>query len=306
MFTASTITDYFRIENNKALLLMIFGGFAFATMGALTHALGKRTDWILIAFFRMFFSFIFLSSLLLKSGKYPFVFNRPLLWFRSFVGSAAMLATFYTLTKLPISDVSVITETRPIWVALLAGIFLGESTKSKIWLAIVFSLIGVLLIEQPYFKQRNFDVFLVLLASVLGAVVMICLRMLRDIESRVIVAHFSGTASLVTLLFLVFFKNDSIASLNLDLTTVVMLIGVGVFGTFGQLAMTKAFAIGEASTVAAAGFIKVGFAAVYDLLIWSYVFKFSTIAGMILILGSTTLLFNTPFQTISNKIRESL
>ena len=111
---------------------------------------------------------------------------------------------------------------------------------------------------------------------------------------------------MVCLLFLVLFKNESLSTLNLDAITIVMLIGVGVLGTFGQLAMTKAFAIGEASTVASAGFIKVGFAAVYDLLIWNYVFKFSTIAGMILILGSTTLLFNTPFQKISNRIRESL
>ncbi|MGI9553537.1 MAG: DMT family transporter [Thermodesulfobacteriota bacterium] len=302
----SPISKFLKVDNNKALILMIFGGFAFATMGALTHALGKRTDWILIAFFRMFFTFLFVTSLLLRSRKFPFVFNRPLLWFRSLVGSAAMLATFYTLTKLPISDVSVITETRPIWVALLAGIILGEDTKSKIWLAIVLSLIGVLLIEQPFFSQRNFDVFYVLLASVLGAVVMICLRLLRDIETMKIVAHFSGTASIASLLFLIFLKRESISSLNLDTVTVLMLLGVGLFGTFGQLAMTKAFAIGEASTVASAGFIKVGFAAVYDLLVWSYVFKFSTIAGMILILGSTTLLFNTPFQKISNKLRESL
>ena len=306
MHSAGTISNFLKIENNKALLLMIFGVLAFATMGALTHALGQRTDWILIAFFRMFFTFVFTTSLLLRSGRFPFVLNRPLLWFRSFVGSIAMLATFYTLTKLPISDVAVITETRPIWVALLAGLILGENAKSKIWLAIVLSLAGVLLIEQPYFKQQNFDVFLVLLASVLGAVVMICLRLLRDLDASLIVTHFSGTASVITLIFLIFFQKESIASLNLDLSTVIMLVGVGLSGTFGQLAMTRAFAIGEASTVASAGFIKVGFSAVYDLFVFSYVFKFSTIAGMILILGSTTLLFNTPFQKISNKLRESL
>ena len=306
MQSESIISNILKIENNRALLLMISGGFAFATMGALTHELGKRTDWILILFFRMFFTFVFTTTLLLKSGKFPFVLNRPLLWFRSFVGSIAMLATFYSLTKLPISDVSVITETRPIWVAILAGIILGEDTKSKVWLSIFFSLIGILLIEKPYFEQRNFDVFYALLASVLGAVVMICLRVLRDIEPRLIVTHFSGTASLVSLFFLIFFKKESLTSLNLDTTTIVMLVGVGIFGTFGQLAMTRAFAIGKASTVASAGFIKVGFAVVYDVLVWNYVFKFSTIAGMILILVSTTMLFNTPFQRISNKLRESL
>ena len=110
---------------------MTFGGFAFATMCALTHALGQRIDWLVIAFFRMFLTFIFITSILLKDRKFPFILNNPLLWFRSIVGSVAMLATFYALTKLPISDVGVVTETRPIWVALLAGIILGESTKNK-------------------------------------------------------------------------------------------------------------------------------------------------------------------------------
>ena len=203
-----TVKNIFNSSNNKAVLYMIFGGFTFATMGALTHALGQRIDWIVIAFFRMFLTFLFVTAVLAKERKFPFILHHPLLWFRSFVGSIAMLATFYALTRLPISDVAVVTESRPIWVALLAGLILGESTKSKIWISIVLSIIGVLLIEKPYFDQRNFAVFAALLASVLGAVVMICLRILKDIEPKRIVAHFSGTACIVSLACLMIFKND--------------------------------------------------------------------------------------------------
>jgi drug/metabolite transporter (DMT)-like permease len=296
----------FNKSNNKAVVLMIFGGFAFATMGALTHALGKRIDWIVIAFFRMFLTFIFITSILVKDRKFPFILNNSLLWFRSIVGSVAMLATFYALTKLPISDVAVVTETRPIWVALLAGMILGESTKSKIWISIILSLVGVLLIEKPFFEQRNYAVFAALLASVLGAVVMICLRILKEIESKRIVAHFSGTACIISLVCLLIFKKDILPGINFDFTTSIMLLGVGIFGTIGQLAMTKAFAIGEAPVVATAGFIKIGFSAVYDILIWNYVFQYSTILGIILILSSTILIFNSNIFNFSNKLRSVL
>jgi len=285
---------------------MIFGGFAFATMGALTHALGQRIDWLVIAFFRMFLTFIFITSILLKDRKFPFILNNPLLWFRSIVGSVAMLATFYALTKLPISDVGVVTETRPIWVALLAGIILGESTKSKIWISIIISLAGIILIERPYFEERNYAIFAALLASVLGAVVMICLRILKEIESKRIVAHFSGTACIISLICLLIFKDDIGSGINFDFTTSIMLLGVGIFGTIGQLAMTKAFAIGEAPVVATAGFIKIGFSAVYDILIFNYVFQYSTILGIILILFSTILILKSNIFNFSNKLRSVL
>ena len=291
-------------SNNKAVLYMILGGFTFATMGALTHALGSRIDWIVIAFFRMFLTFAFMATVLARESKFPFILNNPLLWFRSIVGSIAMLATFYALTKLPISDVAVVTETRPIWVALLAGFILGESTKSRIWISIVFSIVGVLLIEKPHFEQRNFAVFAALLASVLGAVVMICLRLLKEIESKRIVAHFSGTACIVSLVCLYIFKKDIVPGINFDFITITMLLGVGIFGTIGQLAMTKAFATGEAPVVATAGFVKVGFSAAYDIIVWKYVFEYSTILGMILILGATTLIFNTGIFQLSTRLRD--
>jgi len=293
-------------STNKAVLYMIFGGFTFATMGALTHALGQRIDWIVIAFFRMSLTFVFITAVLFRERKFPFILNNPLLWFRSIVGSVAMLATFYSLTKLPISDVAVVTESRPIWVALLAGFILGETTRSKIWISIVLSIIGVLLIEKPYFEQRNFTVFAALLASVLGAVVMICLRILKEIESKRIVAHFSGTACIISLVCLFIFKKDIIPGIQFDFITIVMLLGVGFFGTIGQLAMTKAFAMGEAPVVATAGFIKVGFSAAYDIIIWKYVFEYSTILGMLLILIASTLIFHSNLSEYSNRLREFL
>jgi S-adenosylmethionine uptake transporter len=77
-------------------------------------------------------------------------------------------------------------------------------------------------------------------------------------------------------------------------TNLLMLAGVGVFGTIGQLAMTKAFSIGEAPSVASAGFIRVGFSAAYDLFIWQHVFQITTLLGVALILGSTGGLLKAP------------
>ncbi|MEZ4547470.1 MAG: hypothetical protein R3B51_07035 [Thermodesulfobacteriota bacterium] len=58
----SRFTRFLSSPNNKAILWMVLGGFDFATMAALIHALGKESDWLVLAFLRMFLSFVFSSS----------------------------------------------------------------------------------------------------------------------------------------------------------------------------------------------------------------------------------------------------
>ena len=288
--------------HNNALLLMTFGGFMFASMGALTHALGKEVDWLLIAFIRMGLSFVITLVLALRAGINPFLLNRPLLWVRSFVGSSAMLATFYALTVLPISDVAVITESRPIWVAILAGYLLGETSGKKIWLSIVFGMLGIILVEHPIFTSGSFAGATALYAAIGGAVVMICLRKLRDLDTRIIVTHFSATATVIAFLTLIIVRGEADFSQLGDMRILMMLLGVGVLGTLGQLAMTKAFSMGEAPSVASVGFVKVGFSAGYDIFIWKYVLEYPTILGMLLILGSTIWLFKRKQEPMEFKL----
>ncbi len=281
-------------SNNKAIFWMILGGFDFATMGALIHALGDKCDWLILAFLRMLMSFVIALILTRRAGLKPFLFNRPLLWLRSFVGCSAMIATFYALTRLPISDVAVITESRPIWVALLAGFLLGETTGRRIWVSILLGMAGVILVEQAHLMDRNIAGLTALFAAFAGAVVMILLRKLRDIDPRIIVTHFSGTATAICLILIIVLGKDFDFSFMEKSTNLLMLAGVGVFGTIGQLAMTKAFSIGEAPSVAPAGFIRVGFSAAYDLFIWQHAFQITTLIGVALILGSTGGLLKAP------------
>ena len=274
-------------RNNKAILWMILGGFDFATMGALIHALGSECDWLILAFLRMSMSFVIALVLTRRAGLKPFLFDRPLLWVRSFVGCMAMIATFYALTKLPISDVAVITESRPIWVAILAGLLLGETTSKRVWVSIVLGMTGVILVEHAHIMDQSIAGLAALFAALTGALVMVLLRKLRDIDPRTIVAHFSGTAAAVCLLLILILGKDFNFSFMEKPANLLMLAGVGVFGTIGQLAMTKAFSIGEAPGVASAGFVRVGFSAGYDLFIWQQAFQFTTLLGIALILGST-------------------
>lgn len=282
-----------KTNNNRAIFWMIVGGFDFATMGALIHALGDECDWLILAFLRMFMSFLLALFLTRRAGLKPFLIDKPLLWVRSLVGSAAMIATFYALTELPISDVAVITESRPIWVAIMAGFILGETTGKRIWLSIILGMTGVVLVEHAHINDGSFAGLAAFFAAIAGAFVMILLRKLRDVDPRTIVAHFSGTASFVCLVLIIALGRKFEFTFLESPANVLMLAGIGVFGTIGQLAMTKAFSIGEAPGVASAGFIRVGFSAAYDVLLWQHSFQITTLLGIGLILGSTGGLIRT-------------
>ena len=79
-----------------------------------------------------------------------------------------------------------------------------------------------------------------LFASFTTAVAMLGLHRLRTVDA-VVVAHFSGLASLVLSLWV--FVHPRIASAStFDATTLLMLLGVGLTGTMGQVLITKAFA----------------------------------------------------------------
>jgi len=282
--------------DTKALLLMIFSAFCFASMSAVIHALGSRIDWHLLVLFRTTFAFIITSSLIVRSGGSLNFSIPPTLWVRSTVGTAGMFATFYALTHLPVSDATVVIETRPVWVALLAAYVLGERTGGMVWIGIVGGIAGVAIIEVPYFAQGNYAVLIALSAAVSGGAAMVCLRKLASMDPRAIIAHFSAFATVAMLgniaLSDVPIHPHALIRTIAEPKTFLLLVGLGLFGTIGQLAMTKALSLSPAPRVATVGLAKVGIAAGYDVIFWGRVFTMPTIVGMVLILSTLGLLFN--------------
>src|SRR5262249_22794815 len=95
------------------------GSMAFATMAALAHGLATRCDWQTVAFFRAFLVFLFGLLLARLSGARLVIWRPGILWARSIAGSISMVCSFYAFAHLPIADVLTLTNTFPIWVALL-------------------------------------------------------------------------------------------------------------------------------------------------------------------------------------------
>jgi drug/metabolite transporter (DMT)-like permease len=264
---------------------MLLGSFAFAWMGTLTHALASFCDWRVIALVRTALALIFGAALVVAAGAQLVFFRPRILWVRSIAGSVSLVCTFFALTRLPVSDVLTLTNTFPIWVALLSWPLLGERPSSWVWLAVACGVTGVILIQQPHIAAGNFASLVALASSVTTALALLGLHRLQHIDVRAIVVHFSAVSLLFCLAALFAFDHGSPVAVDLAGGPVLMLLGVGVTATVGQLFLTKAFAAGPPAKVSVIGLTQVVFAMAIDAVLWQRSFNPATLLGMALVLA---------------------
>jgi drug/metabolite transporter (DMT)-like permease len=275
-----------RKPSKAPYLWMLGSSVAFAAMGSLAHGLGPDCDWQVIAFVRSSLAFLF-AAMLTRAAGANFAFLTPrLLWLRSLAGSVSLVCTFYALSRMPQSEVLTLTNVFPLWVALLCWPLYGKRPGAGLLLALACGLAGVVLIQQPRFAEGNFGAVTALVASMATAVAMLGLNRLNALDPRAIVVHFSGVSAVACVGC--FFLFDTRLGLTLPGgRALLMLLGVGVSATAGQLCLTKAFASGPPTRVALLGLTQIPLAMLLDVLVWGHAFTTTTLVGTALVLGPT-------------------
>lgn len=276
---------------SRPAVWMVSGAACFAAMGAFTHALAPRVDWLTIALVRATFMFVMAVTVARASGT-PLVFLRPrTLWMRSLSGSFSLVCSFFALTRLPLGDVLTITHTYPLWILILTWLALRETPRPAELIGVACGVAGVALIGRPHLGGDRLGAGVALASSFSTAVAMIGLHRLRGIDARAIVAHFAGVASLVAATWMLVRivqapAGEMAAALTaVDRVTVLLLAAVGVTGTAGQIFLTRAYAAGAPARVAVLGLTQVVFGLGIDVLVWHRSLPASSLAGTLLVLA---------------------
>jgi drug/metabolite transporter (DMT)-like permease len=273
---------------------MLFGSLAIAVMATFTHALADRCHWEVVATVRAGLALAIATTLALRAKARLVVWRPRMLWLRSLSGTVSLLCMFYALPRLPVSDVLVLMSMFPIWVALLSWPLVGAAPTKSAWMAIAVGICGVVLVARPHFSEaRPLAALAALCASFSTSIAMLGLHRLRGIDPRAIVAHFSGVSFVACLAVLLFDRTGSAGASNMEPATLLMLAGVGVFATIGQLFLTKAFAAGPPARVSVVALTQVGFAMIFDALIWNHAFGPSSLVGIALVMAPTAWLLTS-------------
>src|SRR5262249_62391904 len=162
-----------------------------------------------------------------------------------------------------------------------------ERPSAQVWVSVAVSVVGVILIQQPHFAERNYATLIALVSSVFTALAMIGLHRLAWIDARAIVVHFSAVSLLFCLACFGLFERGPEVLTVPGGAVLGWLLVIGVTATAGQLFLTRAFAAGPPARVSVIGLSQFVFAIILEVLLLGRSYQAVTLVGMALVLAPT-------------------
>jgi len=203
---------------------------------------------------------------------------------RNVVHYLAQFMWFLAITMIPIAEVVAIEFTGPVWVALLAVVFLGEKmTRARI-AAVALGVIGVAIIVRPGLDHVEAGQVVALLAAIGFA------------GSIILVKSLTRTDSVVTIIFWMLIVQSVIGAIPAALVWQAppaaawpWLVVIAVCGTYSHFCMAHALRHADTTTVVPLDFLRVPLTAIAAWLVFAERFDVFTIIGAAVILGGNLL-----------------
>lgn len=130
---------------------MIMAALWFSVGSAFTKLAGARLPFLEVVWVRAALGLVFTLWLLRRAGAVTLGNRRGLLLARGLFGFSAMALSFYGYMHLPLGEATVLFFLNPVFVAILAALFLGEGLNRDSMLCVLAGLGGALLIAKPSF-----------------------------------------------------------------------------------------------------------------------------------------------------------
>lgn len=270
------------------LRYMALSAFFFSLMSLFVKLAGREMASQQIVLARAAIALV-LSWGALKRAKIPiWGNNKKLLFFRGLLGFVGLSCFFYAVTHLPLADSTVIHYTNPLFVAILAAIFLSERIGSRELAGVSISLVGVALITRPSFLfggESRLDLFPVSIALI-GAFAAACaytaVRALGETDHPlVVVFYFPLIATPLAI---------PTAWPVLSWPTWsgwLLLLGVGVTTQIAQVLMTKGLHLEAAGRATSITYLQIVFAFIIGVVVFSETPTWGSLLGSALIIGSS-------------------
>jgi drug/metabolite transporter (DMT)-like permease len=196
------------------------------------------------------------------------------------IGMLSMFA--FSLRELPMAEAYSIFFVAPLLITALSVPVLGERVDKARWMAIAVGLIGVIVVLRP----TGVGMFTLGGLAVLGSAV--CYS-ISAMTVRIVGRTDSSESQVFWLMALVGFGAGALALpqwVDFRMEHALILLGIAVSGFLGQLAITEAFRLGEASAIAPFEYSALAWAVVLDWSLWHTLPDRYTLLGAAIIIGS--------------------
>ena len=260
-------------------LLILASELMFASMGATVKAAaysGMPNE--ALVFLRNLVGTFLILPFLLKDGIGNLRSEVPHLHLlRALMGLSAMYCFFYVLGNLALADGMLLKMTAPIFMPLIAWIWLRERASVYAVVALPIGLLGVLLVLRPG-GEFDWVALIALAGGVFAALAKVTVRRLTRSEPTTrIVFYFALVGTLVSAAPLTWAWQTPTAA------QWAMVLAIGLLGTLGQVLLTRGYAAAPTAPLAPFTYFAVVFGAAYGYLFWDEILDLYFVAGALLI-----------------------
>jgi len=266
-----------------SLWAIVAAGF-FTGMPISVRYLSATMTSFEIVFFRSLLGMLIMAPFLAFRGWGGLRTTAPWLHVqRSTINFSGMVLWFYALGVMPIADATAIHFTLPLFIVLLAVIFLGENIGPRRLIAIGAGFLGVLVILRPGAVEFGLPGLGVLVSAALYGGSVIYVKVITRTEPVSSITFYTHSMMLILAAIptAIYWHTPSWD----DAPALALLAGCG---TIAPYCFTRALNTMDAGMVAPFDFLRLPFTALAGLLIFAETTSLWTWAGAAVIFGATT------------------
>ncbi len=273
----------------KGILCIIAAAFGFSLMTFFVRLSGDLPTMQKV-FFRNAIAAVIVLIPILRSKEKFYVpkGNRVDILMRCLFGTSGVVANFYAIDRLPISDANMLNKLSPFF-AILASIIVVKEIPSKLdILATLIAFIGALFIIRPSGGLEVVPALLGLYGGFGAGVAYTFVRKLgkKGERTNIIVFCFSVFSSLIALPFIILDYH------HMEPGQLLCLILAGCSAAIGQFGITSAYKFAPAKEISVFDYTQVIFAAMLGFFFFAEIPETLSFVGYAIIIGVAVVRWN--------------
>lgn len=274
---------------NKAVLFSLLAAASMSIMALFVKLAAPHTNNNMTVFFRFTISFIYIAAIIVikiaRGQSFPYKTQHlPLHLFRASVSVATMMLFYYSLRYIPLIDGNLLIMTNALFIPILGIFILKKITGGKHWLAVLLGFIGIALLLKPGHDLFNPLSLIALSAGLASAMAYIAIRAIsRYDHPYTSMLYYFPLAFIVSGIISIFHWQTP------DLHTSLLLLCVGIFGTFYQEFLIRASRYASSKIISSLMYTSVVFSGLFGFTIFGEIPDILSAIGIVLVFAGCLL-----------------
>ena len=285
-------------DQKKGMLWIIIATFFFSLMGSFVKLGSTHFSSVELVFYRSFISLVFLFLYIVISHKEIKTPHLRKQIDRGVVGFLSLSFFFYAIAHLNLGSAMTLNYTSPIFLGFFLPFISHQKIKKSIFICTIVGFTGALLILDPHGEWQSWFAGLVGLVSGIGAALayihVIQLSKLNEPDWRT-VFYFTLVSSIGSGLWISFTDYQ-----KLVWNDIWILIPLGLSATIAQIAMTRAYRLGNSIVIGTLSYLAIVFSGIISLLYFNETMRIEDVLGALMIIISGAIASNISLKSRIN------